>query len=114
MTSGGAEIIPPSDRSMPTTSYPLGSIPATRIHVRRMMSILSMKPCTALITSEVPEGSRNLSRDSISEFLADGILLLDLEQEMDIRRIRIRKMRGTKHSLKPNKIMIAEGGIKFV
>jgi circadian clock protein KaiC len=114
VTSGGSEIIPSSDRTSPTSTYPIGSVPATRIHVRRMMSILTSKPCTAVVTSEVPEGTRSLSRDSISEFLADGILLLDLDTEMDIRRLRIRKMRGTKHTLKSNKITIGEGGIKFV
>jgi len=80
-----------------------------------MMSLLSMNPqSTALVTSEVPEGSRNLSRDSISEFLADGIFLLDLDTTMDRRKLTVRKMRGTKHTLKPYTVAIAEGGIKFV
>ena len=114
MTSGGSEIIPSSDRTTPTTAYPLGSAPATRIHVRRMLSILNKEHCTSMVTSEIPEGSRCLSRDSISEFLADGILLLDLDTTMDRRKLSVRKMRGTKHTLKPVNIMISEGGIKFV
>ena len=115
VTSGGSEIIPSLDRSSQATGYPLGSVPATRVHVRRMMSLLSMnKQCTAMVTSEVPEGSRCLSRDSISEFLADGILLLDLDTTMDRRKLTIRKMRGTKHTLKPYNIAITENGIKFV
>ncbi|MFH1101142.1 MAG: ATPase domain-containing protein, partial [Methanobacteriota archaeon] len=114
VTGTGAEIIPSLDRSTPTTTYPLDSVPATRVHVRRMMSILSMKPGTAIVTSEIPEGSRCLSRDSISEFLADGIILLDLDTTMDRRKITIRKMRRTKHTLKPFNIAITEGGIKFV
>jgi len=112
MARGGQEIIP-SESEMSTTSYPIGSIPATRVHVRRIMSLLDRDDCTAMVTSEIPEGSRSLSRDSISEFLVDGILLLDLDTTMDRRKITIRKMRGTQHTLKPQDIAITSGGIKF-
>lgn len=111
--SGIHEIIP-SQRSEMTKERPTGSIPATRVHIRRILSILNKKNCTSMITSEVPEGSRSLSRDTISEFLVDGILLLDLDTTMDRRKLTIRKMRATKHTLKPHDIAIAEGGIKFL
>ena len=111
--SGIHEIIP-SENSMSTKKFPAGSIPATRVHIRRIMSILNKANCTAMITSEVPEGSRCLSRDTISEFLVDGILLLDLDMTMDRRKLTVRKMRATKHTLKPQDIQITEGGIKFV
>jgi len=113
VTSGGKEIIP-SERSMTAPVFPVDSVPATRIHVRRMMSILNEGNCTTLVTSEIPEGSHSLSRDSISEFLTDGIVLLDLDTTMDRRKLTVRKMRGTKHTLKPQNIEIAEGGIRFV
>ena len=113
MTSGGHEVIPSFDHSTPTTTYPIGSVPATRTHIRRILSILNSERCTALVTSEIPEGTRSLSRDSISEFLVDGILLLDLDTTMDRRKLTVRKMRGTKHSLKPQNIEITEGGISF-
>jgi KaiC/GvpD/RAD55 family RecA-like ATPase len=110
----GAEIIP-SDSSLTATPLPLDSIQATRMHVRRLLSILEQDECTALVTSEVAEGSRNLSRDSVSEFLVDGILILDLDPSMDRRKLIIRKMRGTKHTLKPRDIEITpKGGIKIV
>jgi circadian clock protein KaiC len=111
--SGIHEIIPSEDATE-TTKYPSGSIPATRMHVRRILSMLNKNNCTALVTSEIPEGSRNLSRDTISEFLVDGIILLDLDVTMDRRKLTIRKMRATKHTLKPQDIAIAEGGIKFL
>jgi KaiC/GvpD/RAD55 family RecA-like ATPase len=113
VTRGGSEIIP-SETSMSTSAYPVGSIPATRVHIRRIMSILDKESCTAMVTSEIPEGSRSLSRDSISEFLVDGILLMDLDMTMDRRKLTIRKMRGTKHTLKPQDIEITEGGIRFL
>jgi circadian clock protein KaiC len=111
--SGVHEIIP-SDRSTETQKYPAGSIPATRMHVRRILSLLNKNHCTAMVTSEVPEGSRSLSRDTISEFLVDGIILLDLDTTMDRRKLTVRKMRATKHTLKPQDIAIGEGGIKFL
>jgi circadian clock protein KaiC len=106
------EIIP---YDSPTSEkFPVGSVPSTRMHIRRIMSILSKEQCTALVTSEIPEGSRSLSRDSISEFMVDGIILMDMDMTMDRRKLTIRKMRATKHTLKPQDITITEGGIKFL
>jgi circadian clock protein KaiC len=106
--------INPSESAIDINKYPAGSIPATRMHIRRIMNLLSKDNCTAMVTSEVLEGSRNLSRDTISEFIVDGIILLDLDPTMDRRKLTIRKMRATKHTLKPQNITIGEGGIKFV
>lgn len=110
----GSEIIPAGD-SLVNTSVPLDSIQATRMHVRRLLRILEEDACTALVTSEITEGTRNLSRDSVSEFLVDGILILDLDPSMDRRKLIVRKMRGTKHTLKPRDIEIAsKGGIRIL
>ena len=111
--SGVHEIIP-SEGTTETSKYPTGSIPATRLHIRRIMSLLNKENCTAIVTSEVPEGSRSLSRDTISEFVVDGIILLDLDTTMDRRKLTVRKMRATKHTLKPQDITITQGGIKFL
>jgi len=112
--SRGSEIIPPEDTVM-SAPLPLDSIQATRMHVRRLLRILEEDDCTALVTSEITEGSRNLSRDSVSEFLVDGILVLDLDPSMDRRKLTVRKMRGTKHTLKPRDIEINnKGGIRVL
>ncbi|MCX6670414.1 MAG: hypothetical protein NTX92_00645 [Euryarchaeota archaeon] len=109
----GSEIIPTADTI--NTPLPLDSIQATRMHVRRLLRILEEDECTALVTSEITEGSRNLSRDSVSEFLVDGILVLDLDPSMDRRKLTVRKMRGTKHTLKPRDIEInSKGGIRIL
>jgi circadian clock protein KaiC len=114
VVSRGSEIIPPEDTVM-SAPIPLDSIQATRMHVRRLLRILEEDDCTALVTSEITEGSRNLSRDSVSEFLVDGILVLDLDPSMDRRKITVRKMRGTKHTLKPRDIEInSKGGIRVL
>jgi circadian clock protein KaiC len=114
VVSRGSEIIPPEDTVM-SAPIPIDSIQATRMHVRRLLRILEEDDCTALVTSEITEGSRNLSRDSVSEFLVDGILVLDLDPSMDRRKLTVRKMRGTKHTLKPRDIEInSKGGIRVL
>jgi circadian clock protein KaiC len=114
ISDGINEIIPSFDGFKATKKIPAGSIPATRMHVRSIMSILNNDNCTALVTSEIPEGSRSLSRDTISEFLVDGIILMDLDTSMDRRKLTVRKMRATKHTLKPQDIAITMGGIQFL
>jgi len=110
----GSEILPPEHAAM-GTPIPIDSIQATRMHVRRLLRILEEDDSTALVTSEINEGSRNLSRDSVSEFLVDGILVLDLDPSMDRRKLTVRKMRGTKHTLKPRDIEInSKGGIRIL
>ena len=115
VSDGVNEMVPSFEGGVKgTTKFAAGSISATRMHVRSIISALSKENCTALVTSEIPEGSRCLSRDSISEFLVDGIILMDLDMTMDRRKLTIRKMRATKHTLKPQDITITEGGIKFL
>jgi circadian clock protein KaiC len=109
----GVHEITPSEDTKPS-KYPTDSLPATRLHIRRIISLLNKENCTAIVTSEIPENSRNLSRDTISEFIVDGIILLDLDTTMDRRKLTVRKMRATKHSLKPQDITITQGGIKFL
>ncbi len=113
VVSKGAEIIP-SENSFSTNAYPLDSVQAMRVHIRRIMSILTANHSTSLVTSEVPEGTRQLSRDSVSEFLSDGILFLDLDTSMDRRKLTIRKMRATHHTLKPQDITIQDDGIRIL
>jgi circadian clock protein KaiC len=108
------EIIPSEGTKTSFKGFTPGSVPATRTHIRRILGILSKNNCTSMITSEIPEGSRSLSRDTISEFMVDGIILLDLDMTMDRRKLTIRKMRATKHTLKPQDITITSGGIKFL
>jgi len=113
MVSNGQEIIP-SANSINSISYPVESIQAMRMRLRCLMGLLKEHPSTVLVTSEIPEGSKTLSRDSISEFLADGIILLGLDPTMDRRKLIIRKMRKTKHTLKPQNIEIGSEGIRIL
>ena len=98
-----------------TEDYPSGvNLPTRRLHLRYILNTLESSNSTSVITSELPVGSTLLSRDGISEFLADGVITLSLDPTMDRRKMSVMKMRNTKHSLKPHDIVIGFGGIKIV
>jgi circadian clock protein KaiC len=90
------------------------NLPVRRLHLRYILNALETANTTSIVTSELPVGSSLLSRDGISEFLADGVILLSLDPTMDRRKLSVMKMRNTKHSLKPRDIEIEHGGIKFI
>jgi circadian clock protein KaiC len=54
---------------------------------------------TTLLTTEMPEDQKTLSADGISEFVADGVLLLHYlgVGSVQFRSMQIRKMRYTDH-----------------
>ena len=91
-----------------------GNFPVRRLHLHYIMNALETSKCTSLVTSELPSGSNNYSRDGLSEFLADGVIVLSLDPTMDRRKLAIMKMRSTKHTLKPQNIEIGRGGIQII
>jgi len=90
------------------------SLPTRRLHLLYIMNALEASNATSVVTSELPVGSNMLSRDGISEFLADGVIKLSFDPTMDRRKLAVMKMRNTKHTLKPQDIVIDYGGIKIV
>jgi len=89
------------------------SNPTHRKHILFIMNALESSGSTAIVTSELPLSSNNLSRDGMSEFLADGVILLNVDPTMDRRKLSIFKMRNTKHTLKPQDMSISEQGIQL-
>jgi len=89
------------------------NFPVRRLHLHYIMNALETANTTSLVTSELPVGSNVLSRDGISEFLADGVIVLSVDPTMDRRKLTVHKMRSTKHTLKPQDIEITKGGIRF-
>lgn len=70
----------------------------TRIQVHRLIMNLRDIGCTSLITSELPKSTEWLSRDTISEFLADSVIVLHYLGMGESRRsLLIEKMRGSAH-----------------
>jgi circadian clock protein KaiC len=90
------------------------NLPVRRLHLRYIMGALETTEATSVVTSELPAGTSLLSRDGISEFLADGVIVLSLDPTMDRRKMSVMKMRNTKHTLKPHDIVIEKGGIRLV
>jgi KaiC/GvpD/RAD55 family RecA-like ATPase len=90
------------------------NLPTRRLHLQFIMNALESSNSTSIVTSELPMGSSLLSRDGISEFLADGVIKLSLDPTMDRRKLSVMKMRNTKHTLKPQDIVINDDGIKLV
>jgi len=91
-----------------------GPGPVRRRHLRYIMNALETSGTTSIVTSELHMGSPYLSRDGISEFLADGVITLSFDPTMDRRKLSVMKMRNTKHTLKPQNIKIDHGGIQLV
>jgi len=90
------------------------NLPVRRLHLRFIIDALETAETTSIVTSELPMGSSLLSRDGISEFLADGVITLNFDPTMDRRKLSVMKMRNTKHTLRPQDIEIREGGIRFI
>jgi len=90
------------------------NLPVRRLHLRFIMDALETAETTSIVTSELPMGSSLLSRDGISEFLADGVITLNFDPTMDRRKLSVMKMRNTKHTLRPQDIEIGKGGIRFI
>jgi circadian clock protein KaiC len=91
-----------------------GTYPIRRLHLHYIMNALQSVNCTSLVTSELPTGSNNLSRDGLSEFLADAVIVMSLDPTMDRRKLSVVKMRSTKHTLKGQDFEIGEGGIRIL
>ncbi len=72
--------------------------------------------CTALALSDIKEGEKTYSTTGFEEFVAHGVIVLDLVFKSDsntfVRTIQIRKMENTSHSMKLVPIEITEDGIK--
>jgi len=95
--------------------YPSESnIPVRRLHLRYILNALETSKSTSVVTSELPVGSSLFSRDGMSEFLVDGVIILSFDPTMDRRKLSVMKMRSTKHTLKPHDIEIGKDGIKIV
>jgi circadian clock protein KaiC len=75
--------------------------------------------CTTLLISDMIEKSSTFSVSGFEEFIADGVIVLYLVQDQSrnylLRTLLIRKMRGTKHSLKyiPMRIQDDKGIVLF-
>jgi circadian clock protein KaiC len=70
----------------------------TRDSLGRFITKVKEMGCTALLISELPKDSKWLSRDTISEFLCDGVIVLrSVEAAGEVKNLlKVEKMRSTK------------------
>ena len=83
-------------------------------HLIRLLYRLILKTgCTTIVIADIPWNSNKIG-ESIEEFVADGILLMehyyDKEGNLE-RQLRITKMRGTNHSKKTHRYIIDDNGV---
>jgi KaiC/GvpD/RAD55 family RecA-like ATPase len=87
---------------------------SVRKRLYQLTRIVREAGVTTLISSEIPEDSKSLSRDGVTEFVVDGVIVLHYatmgaESSGDLE---IRKMRRTKHVHGMKPYSIGEKGIK--
>lgn len=86
-----------------------------RRDVFRFVKRLRTMGITTLLTTEIPEGRKTLTRFGFEEFVADGIIVLhflDYSSGDTKRSLMIRKMRRTNHGTDIYPIMVTEHGIE--
>jgi len=88
--------------------------PEKRDALAQLCSLLSELNCTALLTCEVKEGSRNLSAHGFEEFVTDGVVSIyriAFENTFE-RALSVIKMRGIEHSKVIRAVKITNDGLK--
>jgi len=87
-----------------------------KVNIRRTLVNVNYKiknsELTSLLVTEMTEDD-GVSRYQVEEYVADGVLVLKANEALDTTTMRIRKMRTTKHSLKPHTMMFSERGIEI-
>src|SRR3989338_2179316 len=100
-------------------SFQLGPEVATRKAIVDMLEALKNQKATSIIISELPESTNFLSRDTISEFLCDGVVLLkhvsigdSLNRNLEVRKMRKTDIRGCPrtYNITAKGIVIEAGG----
>ncbi|MBT4192670.1 MAG: AAA family ATPase [Candidatus Diapherotrites archaeon] len=80
-----------------------------------LFKVLRKYQITTILTTELFEGTELLSSDGVSEFIADGVVLLHFlgVGGMESRSLQIRKMRYTAHDEEVMQYSLGKSGIEF-
>jgi circadian clock protein KaiC len=94
---------------------PLTESLVTKNILFKILDELKKLNCTILVTSELPEQSNWLSRDTVSEFLCDGVIILHYVGigGIETASLQIRKMRYSSYEKGYVPFEITKGGIKL-
>ncbi len=110
----GAKILVIDSISTLTLSLPKGfSEGDVRLFLKRFFDEIKSLGVTSIVTSDLPKDSKWMSRDRISEFVCDGVIILDdvIFGEDPMRILRVAKMRETKQDRKSHFFEITDKGI---
>jgi KaiC/GvpD/RAD55 family RecA-like ATPase len=98
-----------------TTFYDISGktdIDEVRRTLSKILVLLKNEGVTTYIISE--EADEESDKYGFINFVVDGIFVLKVSEALDMRTLKITKMRGVKHTLKPLTIKLLEGeGITF-
>ncbi len=86
---------------------------ATRASVLTTIGNIRSWGCTSLLTAEMPDNANYLSRDTISSFVADGVIKLSWLEALNKRTIAVKKMRSTNNVLEPRSFSIGPKGVNI-
>ena len=84
---------------------------ATRASVLTTIANIRSWGGTSLLTAEMPETANYLSRDTISSFVADGVIKVSWLEALNKRSLAVKKMRSTNNVLEPRSFSIGPKGI---
>ena len=83
-----------------------------RRQILKLSAVMSSLECTTILTSEMRGGE--VSRFGVEEFMSQGVIILNYEylNNIAIRSLNIRKMRGLKHEMIERPLSITSNGIE--
>ena len=73
---------------------------------------LKQQGLTTMILTEGKD-EETISNYGVEEYITDGVIILKINEALDTRTIKIRKMRVTQHTLKPTTFEFTPNGIKI-
>jgi len=95
--------------SMQTLEYLLGS--EIQFTIASTCDALKRAGLTTLILAESRTNEIDISKD-VESYIVDGVIILSIHEALDTRKLIIRKMRGTAHTLKPMEMRICKTGVE--
>ncbi len=102
--------------SLPALDFLVKERTTELAHVTRQLILsmnyrLKMEGMTSVLLTETQEEDGRISAHGVESYVVDGAIVLSINEALDTRTLRIRKMRQTKHSLKPRNFDITPRGI---
>jgi len=67
---------------------------------------------TSIMILDTVDDESIITKGAVEEYVADGVILLKTNEALNTRTLRIKKLRGTKHTLKPNTFELTANGIR--